>query len=518
MSTYHSLYRDHKFFLPRYGSENVRALRCSRTPPKETKVCPVCDATIDADARNCPSCLTDLSLFDLSGESEDVRVGEGKIIDDILASIMEGRTDQPEIFETLKNVATSRPRHEDVVAETKSIAPPAPPRPELEDQFLCPVCETVVRESDTVCPGCGAEFSGGESTEYECPVCKAAVPSDADQCPSCGVHFASEQEESPKAELASEVQAEFTESTEPPTSALAGKPPTSIITVASYPEPSRIGFRPRLQALREARRSAEPDLPQADPKLIARELPKLVNDVKPLLVSAKRIGLDIEQGKRQINEAVQAGKRRDIAKAVKFIADARKSLDMAFVEFIGGRMESFVGELDRAQAGPTTPQRQQLDDALVRLEKRDYDGAWDTLQAATHTFQSQSKEYTEARNVLDADARLLADVRSLGMDVREIDKLARQGREAIDRKDIPGAQRIAKQAHDRLLRDVPMFMQKQMHEARNTLLDLKVRGGDLSKPVGILKEASVAEKKADWLEAIRFVKEFYKSIGKFGKG
>src|SRR3972149_3225854 len=88
LSTYHSLYRDHKFFLPRYGSENVRALRCSRTPPKATKVCPVCDATIEADARNCPSCLTDLSLFDLGGGSEDVHVGEGKNIDDILASIM----------------------------------------------------------------------------------------------------------------------------------------------------------------------------------------------------------------------------------------------------------------------------------------------------------------------------------------------------------------------------------------------------------------------------------------------
>ncbi len=434
---------------------------------------------------------------------------------------MEGRSDRPEIFETLKNVATSRPLPEEVVAEAKPIAPPAPVRPEPEEQFLCPVCETVVHESDTVCPGCGAEFSGGESTEYECPVCKATVPSDANQCPSCGVQFATEGGGGLEAEApapAPEFEPEPTVSREPSRPAPPTRTPSSMITVSSSPEPSRIGFRPRLQALRDARRSAEPNLPQGDPKLIARELPKLVNDVKPLLVSAKRIGLDIEEGKRLINEAVQAGKRRDIARAVTFIADARKSLDLAFVDFIGGKLESFLGELDRAQAGPISPPRQQLDDALVKLEKREYDGAWDTLQAATRGFQSQSKGASEARTVLDADARLLAEVRSLGMDVREIDRFAKQAREAVDHRDLQGGMRFAKQAHERLLRDVPLFLQKQMHEARNTLLDLKVRGGDLSKPVGILKEASVAEKKQDWLEAIRFIKEFFKSIGKVGKG
>ncbi|MEK6988484.1 MAG: zinc ribbon domain-containing protein [Candidatus Thermoplasmatota archaeon] len=496
-------------------------MRCSRTPPKETKVCPVCDASIDADARNCPSCLTDLSLFDLGGDSVDVHVSEGKNIDDILASIMEGRTDQPEIFETLKNVATSHPASKDLLVEAKKKAPPAaPPREEPDDQFLCPVCNTVVHGSDTVCPGCGAEFSEGESTEYECPVCKAAVPSDAGQCPSCGVHFASEEGATPATEESApppHLEEEPIMEREPPKPVAPPRAPASLITVASSPKPSRIGFRPRLQAVRESRRSAEPDLPQGDPKLIARELPKLVNDVKPLLVSAKRIGLDIEAGKRFINDAVQAGKRRDIAKAVRFIADARKSLDVAFVEFIGGRMETFATELDKAQASAASPPRQYLDDALAKLEKRDYGGAWDTLQSATQAFQSQAKEYNEARNVLDSDARLLGEVRSLGMDVREIDRLSKQGRDAMDRKDFQGALRLAKQAHDRLLRDVPSFMQKQMHEARNTLLDLKIRGGDLSKPVGIVKEASLAEKNEDWLEAIRFVKEFYKSIGKFGK-
>ncbi len=493
-------------------------MRCSRTPPKETKVCPVCDATIDADARNCPSCLTDLSLFDLGGEPSELHVDTAKNIDDILASIMEGRSDQPEIFESLKSVGTSRSPPEAVVAEVQTIAPPPAVKAAPEEQFLCPVCDTVVQETDAVCPGCGAEFSGAEATEYECPVCKAAVPSDADRCPSCGVMFASDEGVAAEAPASPEPEIDTSRRRLPSRPAPPGKPPPPTVFVNPPPDASQSGFRSRLQVLRDSRRSAESELPQGDPKLIARELPKLVNDVKPLLLSAKRIGLEIDDGKRLINEAVQAGKRRDITQAVRFIADARRSLDVAFVEFIGELMEPFADELDSARVPPGSSVRQGLEDALAKLEIRDYDAAWDGLQAGRTAFRSQSKDHADARGPLDADAHLVAEVRGLGMDMREFDQLSKQVRETMDRRDLPEAQRIAKQAHDRLVQDVTVFMKARMHAARNTLLDLKVRGGDLSKPVGILKEASLAEKKEDWLEAIRFVKEFQKSIGKVSKG
>src|SRR5207249_8550165 len=67
-----------------------------------------------------------------------------------------------------------------------------------------------------------------------------------------------------------------------------------------------------IYAVRETRKEAERRIPTGDRKLLYRELPKLVNEVKPLLVSAKRIGLEIDEGKRIINDAIQAGKGRDI--------------------------------------------------------------------------------------------------------------------------------------------------------------------------------------------------------------
>jgi RNA polymerase subunit RPABC4/transcription elongation factor Spt4 len=475
-------------------------LRCGRTPPKETKVCPVCDSTIDADARTCPSCLTDLSLFDVGGEvseeAVDFHTTEGKSIDEILASIMEGRADQPEIFETLKSVGTSPPKSDDVVVETKPPEPAEPggETPEAEEQFLCPVCDTVVRPEDTVCPGCGAEFSEGEATEYECPVCKAIVPADASHCPNCGVHFA------PGAGEARETG------------------PGAPEAEAAGPITIRGTLRSRIDSLREERASAHPELPTGDVKLMARELPRLVSDVKPLLVTAKRIGLDIEAGKRLINEAVQAGKKRDIDRAVRLIAEARQSLDVSFLKFIGGRLEAFVAEVNRAQGGAASSVDAQLEEAFANLRTGNYDAAWDTLQTALQGFMSQAKEYHEARGMLDGDSKLLVEVRGLGMDVQEVERLSKESREALDRRDADGASHIAKQAHERLLKDVPVFVDGQMKKARDILLDIKVRGGDVSKPVGMLKEAKAHAEKDEWDESLRFLREFFKEVGRGGRG
>jgi RNA polymerase subunit RPABC4/transcription elongation factor Spt4 len=496
-------------------------MRSSRTPPKETKVCPVCDATIDAAAQSCPSCLTDLTLFDLEGASgagPEVHAEDDKSIDDILASIMEGRTDQPEIFETLKTVAKDHPSTKDLVLESKPEPPPSAPAvpaaPAVEDaksQFLCPVCDTPVQADETVCPGCGAEFSEGQATEYECPVCKAAVPADAAQCPSCGVRFASEEEQVQVLEPEAEAAPPVVEAGEPTV-----RPPSPV--TAAPQEVLGFGIGPKVASLRDEVGMEQREIPFGDRKLIARELPRLVNEVKPLLVSAKRIGVHIDEGKRLINGAVEAGKRKEMEKAVRLISDARRSLDIAFVDFIGRQMESFASEVEAAgKTDAAALVRPQLETAFASLEKRNYDAAWGGLQDARITFQSHAKEYLEGRKILDATERLLGEVRGLGMDAKEVDLLVHQSRQANERRDLSGSLRLARQAQEKLLKIVPEFVQAEMKKDRDRLLDLKVRGGDLSKPVSILKEASAHVKNEEWSEAIRFLKEFEKEIARLPK-
>ena len=458
----------------------------------------------------CPSCQTDLTLFDVGSSLDpaEVPVKDGRSIDEILASIMEGKEDHKEIFETLKNVARETPESGDVLAETKaSVA--AETAKELGEQFLCPVCETLVAADATVCPSCGAEFSEGGATEYECPVCKASVPADTDRCPSCGVRFAPDVPVTAEAPTrGGRVEASAIETARPaaPLVSIA----TERVPLAKAP---RTPLQNRIDQLRRTRREAERRIPSGDRKLLYRELPRLVNEVKPLLVSAKRIGLEIEDGKRLINDAIQAGKGRDIERAVSLIADARRSLDIAFADFIGGRIDTVIQEL-RAAKGEAGVQvaTPKLSEAVGRLEAGDYDVAWDLYQAALGTFHLEARDFHEARKIVDDGDRLARDVRAMGMELHDVERLLRQARESLERRDVGGALRFGKQARDRMKRDVPAFVQDEMRKARNELLDLKVQGNDLAKPIGILKDASANVKQEAWGDALRQIREFRKAI------
>ncbi len=460
----------------------------------------------------CPSCQTDLTLFDLAGgphEPIDIpNVRDGRSIDEILASIMDGKEDHREIIESLKSVARNTSETGETATASDSASMVSTAR-ELGEKFLCPVCETLVAADATVCPGCGAEFSEGAATEYECPVCKASVPADAEQCPNCGVRFADESGAAkvspPAAGLPRSVAEVSGTGRAPAVAAVAMAPPSAKTT--------RSPLQNRLEALRQTRRESERRIPTGDRKLLYRELPKLVNEVKPLLVSAKRIGLEIDEGKRIINDAIQAGKGRDIERAVTLIADARRALDIAFVDFIGGGIERFVQEIRAAKGdagvGVVTPG---LLEAVGRMEAGDYDGAWDTYQIVLDRFESEAKDFHDARKTIEEGDRLAHEVRAMGMDVSSSERLLRQARESLERRDVAAATRIGKQAYDRLKRDVPDFVQEEMRKARSQLLDMKLKGNDLAKPIGILKEASALVKREAWAEALRQIRDFYKEI------
>ncbi|MGQ0797190.1 MAG: zinc ribbon domain-containing protein [Methanobacteriota archaeon] len=420
-------------------------------------------------------------------EITEVRVNDARSLDDILASIS-GDHSHTEIIEALKSVAKTQP------AGSIGAAPAAPSA--SGEQFICPMCEGAVNAAATSCPSCGAQFEEGESAEFECPVCKVSVSPDAVRCPSCGVLFA-EDEEAPTAPSA---QAPATPSVPVP-------PP-----VPSAPKIG-VGIPERLAAIQRTRREAPIPTPSGDRKLMYRELPKYVNDVRGLLVNAKRLGLEIDREKRAINDAIVAGKQRDVERALRSIAEAKHALDIALTVDLSRRIETFLSEV--ARAGPTqdaSSLESALREAVNRIDARNYEGAADQVEVATKGFRAQARDYVEAKDALDQDDRLLSDAKLLGLDVREVERFLRTGREAMARRDRATALKAAEEARDRLAKALPSFVEEEMKRARNVLLDLKVRGGDLTKPIGILKAASVHAKKEDWGAAVRYLREFRREI------
>ncbi|TLZ62305.1 MAG: hypothetical protein E6K16_05695, partial [Methanobacteriota archaeon] len=236
-----------------------------------------------------------------------------------------------DFFETIKSVGKDGAASDEIL-----VGPGRGPRPSVPGGtagFECPVCGTAVANDAQTCPSCGAEFAEEVTEEFECPACGAAVEASAAVCPSCGVTFETEEEleAGPKART---VVAEK--------SAARAPPPVEV---------RESGLRQRLERAKAVRAATPPSASPADRRALYKELPRLVNEVKPMLLTARKVGVDIEEPKRLINDAIVAGKRREIDRAVALVSQSKVSLERSFAGQIAGRVESLIGDLEKAKTG-----------------------------------------------------------------------------------------------------------------------------------------------------------------------
>jgi len=469
----------------------------------KTKVCPVCDSTIDDDARQCPDCNTDLSLFDVDSDGvsdvERTPIPAGKAIDDILASIVKDKEVRPDIFDHMKTIANGT-QEEDILADTPG---------EQGAEFACPDCGARVAEKAQRCPSCGAEFADETVEQFECPLCNAVVDVDATSCPSCGVQFAQEV-------VAPPAPAKPARSPPPATTAPAEAVDELGLEERPAPtsKPGRSSVMERLWRIAESRR-IPPDEALADRGSLYKELPRLVNEVKPLLLIAKKVGVEIGEEKELIGDAITYGKKRDVERAVQLIREAQFRMEETFTSALAKRIESVLVEAERSkQTGGDVGQVETLCVASIEaLEKRDYHASADKVHAAKQEFDARSGGYGKARQEYELSKSLVIDARKLGLDLREANTDLRRSESALQARNWDQAALLALQARQSLFKALPGLLNAEMKRARNALLEMKVKGGDLAKPVGILKQASIHIKREEFADALRFVAMFRDTVG-----
>ena len=135
--------------------------------PSLGRLCPICDSPIEKGAKKCSFCGTDLTIF--GSESEEALNQEERMV--------------KESYETApRSPPPSQP------APAPAPLPVAEPAKEAAT-FQCPNCSGMVKESDNVCPHCGAMFVEDETAQFECPACSTLVDASATKCPGCGATF-----------------------------------------------------------------------------------------------------------------------------------------------------------------------------------------------------------------------------------------------------------------------------------------------------------------------------------------
>ena len=178
--------------------------------PTSGRLCPICDSPIEKGAKKCSFCGTDLTIF--GSESEEALSQEERMV--------------KESYETApKSLPPAQP--------APTPAPVAEPAKEVAT-FQCPNCNGMVKESDNVCPHCGAMFVEDETAQFECPACSTLVDASATKCPGCGALFVEDTRAVPEAAQPAPVPlapptSPITEAAPAPQSAVETKAPATAV-------------------------------------------------------------------------------------------------------------------------------------------------------------------------------------------------------------------------------------------------------------------------------------------------
>ena len=427
----------------------------------ESAICPVCDAPLQPGAQRCPACNTELSLFDLDQDGtldvDRIKVKSKEEIDAFLESLGDDQAG-----DRLKEIASVT---EFGAPGTGTVT------------FECPACGADVEAIASECPSCGSTFAPGG--EAGCPQCGANLPLDAAACPSCGTEFA------------------------------PGAPRPSR-------RPGGPNLRPLLQQAREARAAAATSPVITDKKALYRELPKLVSEVKPMLLVGKDLGIDLAAPRGLINDAIARGKSREIEEAVRLVQEAKRTLHAAFTDAVARLLEIPIASLAAGDTGSATREVEAaVREALTLLRDGDYPGSHARAQGVVKNFPAtatRGSSRSAASLALSGSEALLQDCEFLDIVDASANAYHADAQKAFKENRNDEAARLAAKAREAIGRNLPRLLDEEMRSARDRLLSLRERGGDITRGIGLLKEASLNLRRKAFGAAARDLRLFREDL------
>lgn len=319
-------------------------------------------------------------------------------------------------------------------------------------------------------PGDQSEANEEEVFEFECPECGKHIVGEADKCPGCGTEFVIE--EVPMVDCQSCGEACPLESDVCPS---CGK--------------SLVG-------------EGEDELRQ--------EFPRLVAEVKPLLMISKDYGVEVGEGRRLIDKAVQAGKQRDLATAVQMVKEARSSIKAALDEKLvaeESNLEKLVEIVSRSGIDPN-----EVSGSLSALrslrEEGDVEGALRAAVKGRKAAERSSGKYLEANDMVESLSRLIDVCDQFYLDSREAKRMLNEARDAGDHGDWGMMGILSRKGREQLMRALPEATKSEMRKAKNQLLDAKTEGKDVRTLVKVLKDAGVAMNRERYDQALERLSDF----------
>ncbi|MCK4758385.1 MAG: hypothetical protein KAS67_08035, partial [Thermoplasmata archaeon] len=256
---------------------------------------------------------------------------------------------------------------------------------------------------------------------------------------------------------------------------------------------------------------------QASLKKKYKELPKLISEVKKSLAVAKKCKIDVSKSRALINQAVAAGKNKDLESAVRLVEEGKAGIEKTISIYMDERIKALTMKVNEANSsGHTLPEATA---SIVKikecLEADDYDSALIEIETTdTMLKETVGEELLDAKTELKMIEATIKDAKVLSIELGSALALYEEAQKAADKGDWSSAALYSKQAMDSLNEILPSHIASQMKKAKTSLLEIKMMNIDITQPVEFLKSANIAVKEGKYHDALHCVRQFKDHLDK----
>jgi hypothetical protein len=521
----------------------------------KTGVCPICDSKVDLDATKCPECKADLSVFGVKVDGEedaDVSLSEvGDSLEKLLGEI--GKKDdnkERELFDEIMAAVdtTDLPPEEAEAAEAaaQAAAPQAEALPEqapaaeapVEEappaegpvMFECPLCNTLVDETASACPGCGAIFA---QPEAEAPAETAAEEGVASESAAAAEPEMAPEEPAAEEPVAFEEAPALEAEEEPaPAEPVAEeeKKKFKFGTKKKREKPPPPPAKKPIAVEKVVEKKVEKKIDKKDDKALHRELAECVADVKPLLAGARRMGINVFEGRKRIDQAIAAGKKRDFISAIALVKESQKTIEGAISQHVLDSVSTTEMKIDAlAKAGADTSElTKKVTDVQNNLKDEKFiDSATLAQEVADNAENAvlklkaalKQKEHSETgKDVNEKMASLIELIKSgeeVNVNVKRTKALLTQARMSIKKNELEKAEDLLREAREDFLKELPKNLTSIISSSKPVLYKAKMGGVDIRPSIKLLKQASTALKLNNYLDALDAIKKYQSEMNQY---
>jgi cellobiose-specific phosphotransferase system component IIA len=448
------------------------------------------------------------------------------------------------------------------------------PAAEAHEYFACPECGANVDVRASSCPGCGVMFADEGAEMFQCPACNTLVNIDSSACPGCGAVFVESEEEAmarePPAETHAEMEAPISEVKPHPKGAPVARTPEPepVQAAVQSPEPALVeepaakkgmgGFGWFKKKKKEAERPAEPEaapvhvqpMPQPTPREAprwapepepemrapspapsapprpepaqtdskdrAKELARKAAEMGPLRKLAHDKDIDISESNRLINEAFEAGRDRQVDKALELVNRSRSILMAKIDEHLVSSISQLKEEAGVAKAlgGDVSRALTYISEIEKAKTVGDAEAAFVYVDRVSNELFPITGRYKEARNRTATLRSLVTDCETLILDTKEARTALTEASKAFETNDFDRVEMLVKQAMDRLYRAIPDRVNEEMHAAKAQLIEAKMKNVNTTPMITTLKSVRTLMKSGDYSQALKEMKDFKEQMRK----